>query len=340
LSIKLLEYKNLSRSLFRDNQTSPLAAQFELTHRCNLKCRHCYLAGGQQEEELSFNEACRVIDKLYQVGCFWLCLTGGEPLLREDFGDIYTYAHKKGFLITVFTNAALVNKKIADLFSRLPPFCVEATFNASTEKTFDNITGVKGSFIRALSGIKLLNDFNIPLKIKCQAMTLNYKELPLMRKLFRKFGSKFYCSALIEPAINGSLAPCQFRLDGKRLKSFLNSHNDSAIISRAQDCKEKNQLTCGLGRWNIYIDPRARFSFCNLLRKPNFNFFKSSPEQSFKVVAKVQSEYKAKINKRCLSCGFKQSCRNCPARAWLELKDKSGIVGYLCRLAKLGKSNN
>jgi radical SAM protein with 4Fe4S-binding SPASM domain len=323
-----------------ENQTSPLAAQFELTQRCNLKCQHCYLTGAALKKEMGFNKVCRAIDKLSQEGCFWLCFTGGEPLLREDFCDIYTYAYKKGFLITVFTNATLVNKKIANLFFRLSPFCVETTFNAATKNTFDNITGVKGSFLQALSGIKLMHDLNIPLKLKCQAMTLNYKELSLMRKLYRKFGSKFYCSTLIDPSINGSLAPCKLRLDERRLKSIFSSRNNPADIDRAQDCKDKKLYSCGMGRWNIYIDPSARFSFCNLLRKPGFDLFKSSLENSFRVVSDVQSAYEAKLNKKCLACNFKQSCRNCPARAWLELKDKSGIVDYFCRLAKLGKSDN
>ena len=81
-----------------------MVGQFELTHRCNLRCQHCYIVRNNKKAELTYKEICRVIDEVRKEGCLWLCLTGGEPLLREDFLDIYSYAYKKGFIITIFTN--------------------------------------------------------------------------------------------------------------------------------------------------------------------------------------------------------------------------------------------
>src|SRR5512136_2877850 len=89
--------------------SKPVEMTFELTARCNLNCRHCYInvpAGdtAAMKGELSFEAIRRIVDEARAMGILWCCLTGGEPLLRKDFIDIYLYLQKSGFLTTVFTN--------------------------------------------------------------------------------------------------------------------------------------------------------------------------------------------------------------------------------------------
>jgi MoaA/NifB/PqqE/SkfB family radical SAM enzyme len=67
-----------------------------------------------KRRELSTEEHFRVLDELAEMGTFWLLYTGGEIFARKDFLEIYTYAKKKGFLITLFTNGTIITKEIAD----------------------------------------------------------------------------------------------------------------------------------------------------------------------------------------------------------------------------------
>ena len=90
----------------------PFDAQIELTYRCNLNCVHCYCVEEDKGKELGTKEVKIILDDLKKEGCLWLALSGGEPLMRKDFLEIYAYAQKKGFLITLFTNGQLFNKKI------------------------------------------------------------------------------------------------------------------------------------------------------------------------------------------------------------------------------------
>src|SRR5207249_3463494 len=82
--------------------------------RCNLRCIMCYTdcfnSPEMIQQELSFPEIVRIMDEIHEAGCLDLTLTGGEPLARRDFLDIYTYAKQKGFLVTVFTNGTLVTE--------------------------------------------------------------------------------------------------------------------------------------------------------------------------------------------------------------------------------------
>ncbi len=101
-----------------DGGRYPLAGQWELTCRCNLRCVMCYTDPFNTPEkirqELTYPEITRILDELQEAGCVELCLTGGEPLARKDFLDIYSYAKGKGFLLTVFTNGTLITPEIAD----------------------------------------------------------------------------------------------------------------------------------------------------------------------------------------------------------------------------------
>ncbi len=92
----------------------PLGGTLELTERCNLGCLHCYInqPGSSQAakaRELTLRQIQRLIDEITDAGCFYLLITGGEPLLRPDFRDIWRYAKKKGLLVTLFTNGTLID---------------------------------------------------------------------------------------------------------------------------------------------------------------------------------------------------------------------------------------
>ena len=105
-------------------QRIPLSGSIDLTHRCNLRCIHCYLGNkevinGKREEELSTTQWISIIDQITDAGCLYLLITGGEPLLRKDFGAIYRHAKTKGLMVTVFTNGTLITDDLLDLFSKI-----------------------------------------------------------------------------------------------------------------------------------------------------------------------------------------------------------------------------
>ncbi|MBC8413293.1 radical SAM protein, partial [bacterium] len=97
---------------------------WNVTRRCNLDCKHCYLpadfksdgiAGPAGAEELSTEEARTLINQISSESPeVMLILSGGEPLLREDIYEIAEYASGKGMMVVVGTNGLLLNDEIAD----------------------------------------------------------------------------------------------------------------------------------------------------------------------------------------------------------------------------------
>jgi MoaA/NifB/PqqE/SkfB family radical SAM enzyme len=110
----------------------PLSFDLEVTARCNLDCRHCYInlpAGDRNAErlEMSLGEIGAIAEQAVSLGSLWCLVTGGEPLMRDDFTELYLLLKRKGLLLSVFTNACCVTEEHVKLFRDYPPRDVEVS---------------------------------------------------------------------------------------------------------------------------------------------------------------------------------------------------------------------
>ncbi|MFZ0438218.1 MAG: radical SAM protein, partial [Candidatus Sulfotelmatobacter sp.] len=215
-----LSYGAFSADLHQrqSGQRAPMQVSIEVTRRCPLECQHCYnnLPMGDQDarsREMTTEEHFKMLDELVDMGCFWLLYTGGEIFARKDFLEIYTYAKKKGFLITLFTNGTLINEKIADYLVEWPPFSIEITLYGRTRETYEALTQIPGSYDRCLRGIKLLRERGLPLKLKTVATSINKHEVTAMRQFAEEeLGVEFKFDGQVNPRIDCSQSPLAVRL--------------------------------------------------------------------------------------------------------------------------------
>ncbi len=129
-----------------DEERFPLDGTLELTHRCNLACVHCYVNlpandPDARNRELTYEECCRVIDAMVVEGCLFLLITGGEPLLRRDFRDIYLYAKRSGLLITLFTNGCMLTPDTVDFLAETPPSRSRSPFTGPLRRPMKRLPG-------------------------------------------------------------------------------------------------------------------------------------------------------------------------------------------------------
>jgi len=324
----------------------PFLGSLELTFRCNLRCVHCYCNVPAHDshallKELKTDEIFRILDEVAEAGCFWLLLTGGEVLLRKDFLDIYTYAKKKGFLITLFTNGTLLTPDIADYLAEWPPFVVEMTLYGATQATHEKITRVPGSFDRCKKGIELLLDRRVPLALKTMVMTLNCDELPEIKAYAEAVGVRFRFDPLLNPRLDGSKEPCRFRLsphavlkldlaDEKRAKAWQD------FCHRAIRPFESDHLfVCGAGVSTFHIDPYARMSPCEMTRFKSFDLRSGPFKKGWQSFVSDFLNLRAPKDYPCNRCALISLCEQCPGWAWLENGRLRDPVDYLCRIAHL-----
>lgn len=130
---------------------------WNITRRCNLKCRHCYSDSANQDYagELSTEEAKAVIDDLASFQVHALLFSGGEPLLRKDIFELAGYAREKGLRTILSTNATLVTKELAVRIRETGFFYVGVSLDGIGE-VHDRFRGAERAFDRTLEGIRHL----------------------------------------------------------------------------------------------------------------------------------------------------------------------------------------
>ncbi len=341
-----IQYQKFSWNTHAKNwkSKSPNVCQFELTFNCGLRCRHCYTDCYNKpaliKKELKTKEVMAVLDKAYQAGVIWVCFTGGDPLTRKDFLEIYTYAKNKGFIVTVFTNAYSMTQEIADYFKKSPPFVIEMTLNAASKDLYEKISQVKGSFKKVMQGIELMLKNKIPLKIKTQITKDNVAELDEIKKLIESWGLEFRPSIDLHARLDGNLTPCNLRLSPKEVFN-LNGKKESFeagcnLKTKGQRPKANNRLfRCAIGGGDgLNVDPYGNTFMCNLIRKPLINLLEVDIKEAQNRLLPMIRAQKFTTDSKCRNCNLIESCRSCPGRAYVETGDIEAPIEYHCQLAK------
>lgn len=328
---------------------TPADVTIEVTRRCPLECVHCYnnLPMGDVEArrgELTYEEHCRLLDELADAGSLWLLFTGGEIFARSDFLDIYTYAKKKGFVITLFTNGTIMTPRIADYLVEWRPFSIEITLYGATRETYEKLTGIPGSYDRCLRGILLLKERGLPLSLKTVAISVNKHEIGAMKALAQELGVHFKFDAMMTPRIDCSQSPLAVRLqpwevvkmdleDERRVREWRQLAERSAPAPKASDRSEV--YSCGGGVGGFAVDPEGKMSICTLSHQDTYDLRRGSVADGWEHFLRDVRKRKITRITKCTSCGIKDVCGMCPANAELETGDPEAPVDFMCHVAHL-----
>jgi radical SAM protein with 4Fe4S-binding SPASM domain len=350
--MQLLRYVDFSSGVHSRSvaQRAPVNGAIEVTRRCPLRCLHCYnnLPVGDREarsNELTYEEHCRILDEISEAGCLWLLYTGGEIFVRKDFLDIYTYAKQKGLLITLFTNGTFLTEKVADYLAEWRPFSIEITLYGCTKETYEQVTGIPGSYRRCLQGIHLLMERNLPLKLKTMVLRENKHEIWEMKRFAEEgLGVDFRFDALINSRIDCSQKPIEVRLsppevveldllDVKRVaefRKFCERFNGPPPPGQMDDLYH-----CGAGISSFAIDPYGMLRLCTLSNGIAFDLRKGPFREGWENYLQEVRQKKISRQTKCVHCELRATCGMCPPHAELEKGDAEEPVDFLCHVAHL-----
>ena len=339
-----------------ERKGSPVSFEFELTARCNNDCRHCYINlpvadRAARAGELTFDEICAVADQAVEMGVLWCLVSGGEPLLRPDFPDIYVALKKRGLLLTVFTNACLIRPQHVDLFRRYPPRDMEITIYGASREVYERVTRVPGSFDAFLRGVRLLEEGGVKARYKATVLHSNAHELSAMAAFGRartkdvfRFDPLLHLRYDRDPARNAEI--CAERLGPAEIAALELSDQERAVAVR-RECRLVADLgapgepdrvfQCGIGQ-GFTVGHDGSLRLCSALWHPDYVAdVRAEPvavawRRLVAAVGAARTDDAAYLA-RCASCGLVDLCLWCPAHAYLETGSLTTPIDDFCDVA-------
>jgi len=355
---------------------APLSFDLEITARCNNDCRHCYInlpAGDRaaQAQELSPAEIGRIADEAVELGAMWCLLTGGEPLLRDDFADVYLMLKRKGLLVSVFTNATTIRAEHIALFKQYPPRDIEVTVYGATRETYERVTRRPGSFAAFVRGLDWLLASGVRVRLKAMALRSNLHEMDAIARFCRERTKDYYrFDPVLHLRFDGDarrnediraerLTPAEIvaleRTDPERFESLqkgcdklIQREREQLSYDECRACAERDACErfaaftrlfgCGTGNGSFNVGYDGTFRLCSSLWHPDCVYdlragsLRDAWENHVPRVRAMRTTNEALL-KGCKSCSLVNLCLWCPAHAHLETGRMEGETPYFCAVA-------
>lgn len=335
-----------------------LSFDLEITARCNHDCRHCYinLPAKDQEarsRELTLQEIDSVADQAVSLGAMWVLISGGEPLLRDDFPEIYLCLKRKGLLVSVFTNATLLRDDHIVLFKKYPPRDIEITVYGASRETYERVTRRPGSFAAFTDGLGRLLDSGVRVRLKAMAIRSNFHELPAIASFCRahtkdyfRFDPQLHLRFDRDERRNAEimaerLTPEEIvfleRADEKRF-SALQKGCDKLINEEFTHIDCDHLFHCGAGNGSFNVSYDGKFRLCSSLWAPDTmcNLRQETLREAWEhLIPKVRDmrSQRREFLDRCRRCPIVNLCLWCPAHSWLETGELDTPLDYFCQVA-------
>lgn len=333
----------------------PVSLTFELTARCNFDCRMCYvhLQDGAKcrAEEKSTEWWIELGKRAFAEGTVFLLFTGGEPLLRPDFKEIYTELAKLGFIISINTNGYLITDEILDMFKKNPPTRVNISLYGASDETYENVTGVP-AFQRVHDNIKKLREMGIDVRLNGTFTRLNAHDSADIYNISRQLDAHIKGTQYMFPQVLvgedygtnkcrlSPLEAAQRRVEwlklsysseefNKRLRAMVNGV-DAFSLSSDEECGE-GKVRCRAGKSSGWVNYRGEMCFCGVAGH-GFSIDEYGLRGAWDKVREFSESIRTPA--KCENCKYRSICCVCAAACYTETGDFSAVPEYVCRLTE------
>ncbi len=332
----------------------PLRGTLDLTYRCNNNCRHCWLRlptdSSAAAGELAAGEIRRLVDDARAMGCREWFVSGGEPMLRPDFPEIFAAITDRSVWYTLNTNGTLITPEIARLMRRKGAKLV-ALYGATAE-VHDAVTRNPGSFEALRRGVAYLREAGAGFSVQVVPMRTNISQYDAMIRLAESWSPSWrlgatwlYLSASGDPAKNAEIRA--ERLDPAKVVEL-----DGAGAAGSGALEEEASSSCGstpssdglyanclAGRRDFHVDPYGGMSFCGFVKDPALRLdlrkmsFAEAWDKRLPLLASAAVPEKGRTE-NCRACDLRPDCKWCPVYAYLEHRDHAARIDDLCAIAR------
>jgi len=301
----------------------PILGHFELTSRCNLDCKMCYVHtlnyGEACSKELSTEQWKAIFDEAYDCEMLYAYLTGGECLLRKDFKELYLHLWNKRVMISVQTNGTLLDGEYVEFFKTYRPDAIRISLYGSNEEGYLQVTGHKG-FEKTIAAITGLQEAGIDVSVAVTPSKYMLDDYVNILKLCKNKGFNVLYNDL-------TLLPN--RTDSNKTDYYM---SDEEIIylskQRAKMCKKlvpneetpepqgkkivfpAEGLTCNAGNCLAAVTWEGKMHPCLNAMVGGADVLELGYAEAWRQT--VEAASKVKYGIECVGCAYEKVCPKCP----------------------------
>lgn len=337
---------DLMQRLYPEAQRVPSSMSLELTRRCNFACTHCYCrlpaAGPTPRPELTTAQWERILRQSVDEGVLFALFTGGEPLLRPDFRELWRLGRKLGLLPTLFTNGLLVDAEVADFLAEWTPRQVSISLYGASEETYRLVTGREGAHRRVLQSVELLRERGVIVEVRSIITRMNLHEVPALREQSARYQDLFKWDAeLIGPYPESLGQPESVRLTAQEL--FDLEAGDGTRMAEWRELAQRwtpapptpdNPFRCGVARNEFHVNAYGEMHPCLGLEAVSLDLLQRSVHEAWEALPAAIEALLGPPGP-CQQCGLPPICRQCPADALLEGERPGWPLPERCEMARL-----
>jgi SynChlorMet cassette radical SAM/SPASM protein ScmF len=219
----------------------PLASLYMyIAGACNLACRHCWINPTYEPDNakgqfLKFEYVKKAVTEAKPLGLRTVKLTGGEPMLHPQFREIVEYIDNEGIEIILETNGTLIDQDSVNFLKSKSRICfISISLDGATAARHEALRGVRGSFDRAVRGIKLLAAAGFQPQLICTLHKDNSHEIDKTIALAQSLGCGSVKFNILQQIGRGNDLYAEFGLSVKDIltlyNEFLNNQKNASHI--------------------------------------------------------------------------------------------------------------
>ena len=279
----------------------------EITNNCNLRCKHCCVNAGEENDfEFSTDQLRSILSKCVEWKADSINLSGGEPLMRKDLLEILSFLRNiYSGNITLSTNGTLINEENVEEICRYVDQ-IDISIDGVNEETCAAIRG-KGVFGKVISCVKLLHDHGFT------AISLSMVFSPkneMYEKDFYELNKKLGTKAL--PRIIADIGRAK-----KYKEEFSENENDSYVPASFLNEEKTDDIgfcSCGAGRKTVFIRHDGSVFPCPSFMKEKYTMGNILDVDSLSMI--TADNIDDTVKKQMLSANmiFSEKCSECPVK--------------------------
>ena len=334
------------------SQRIPITVNFELLPVCNLNCKMCYIRSSWNDVKEngglhSVDDWLNIARQAKNAGTLCLLLTGGEVFLYPHFKELYIELYKMGFIITINTNASLINEQVISWLKKYPPKCVSISLYGADNETYEALCGEKNIFDRVNNAIHLLKENKIPIECKTILTIYNYKNLDKCYQYTKNNNINYEVASYSFPAVRKlcsyeykRLTPdevANYTFQRNKLMSTEQQYLQEIIKYLKKYQRSKNTpggeiygLNCSASNTTCWITWNGKMISCALLPTPFTYPYEIGFYNAWELLKQKCDQLL--LSKICSHCDKRNICTVCLAAAYAETGHIDGTSEYHCRI--------